>query len=449
MKLFPESSVYVQVLYLFSLLVLFILQLHLENLCYNNKEKGKLIFNGIPLIAAVLLTVALMWHRNRLNRLSFTFTLVAAAALILLLYVYTGASIAWQKRAHRDQLTAGSVKEACNNLPFGLCFFAQNELPVLCNVQMSRITEELIGKNMQSLGELERALLYPADGVTQLMIEGKKYYRFSDGNEWLFEKAEVTDDEGNRYFQVTAANHTELNRLNAECRTRNLELKKMMKRLDRIRANMADSVREQEILTAKMRLHNKMGGCMTAARQYYMQNLTDESAEKNPGQKAELLKVWSKTVSDLEEEIGQNDEGTQLEELTGIAKNAGLEIIIHGQLPADPGVNGLFMMALRECMINAIHHAAAGRLDLGLTRQDETVKGAGGTVTGVFTNDGRAPEGEITEGGGLTGLRGRIEAAGGTVTVRSLPVFSLTVTLPEKLKNEEEEDDDECPDCGG
>ena len=39
---------------------------------------------------------------------------------------------------------------------------------------------------------------------------------------------------------------------------------------------------------------------------------------------------------------------------------------------------------------------------------------------------------EIKEGGGLSSLRRRIEKAGGTVTVHSLPVFVLEVTLPDK-----------------
>ena len=49
-----------------------------------------------------------------------------------------------------------------------------------------------------------------------------------------------------------------------------------------------------------------------------------------------------------------------------------------------------------------------------------------------ITNNGAPPKAEIKEGGGLSSLRRRIEKAGGTVTVHSLPVFVLEVTLPDK-----------------
>ena len=39
---------------------------------------------------------------------------------------------------------------------------------------------------------------------------------------------------------------------------------------------------------------------------------------------------------------------------------------------------------------------------------------------------------EITEGGGLSSLRKKIESEGGTMAVRSLPEFELIVTLPKK-----------------
>ena len=97
------------------------------------------------------------------------------------------------------------------------------------------------------------------------------------------------------------------------------------------------------------------------------------------------------------------------------------------------------MTALRECITNAIHHAEASIIDVDMNHR-------GGIVTGVYTNNGKIPEREIVEGGGLTSLRSRIEGAGGTLTVRSLPVFTLTVTLPENIKSEEEDDDDEGAD---
>ena len=438
MRSFSEYGAHVQTLFLLALMVLFLLQLYLQNLHYNYKEKIRLALNCLPMIAAIVLSVILMRHRNCVE-CYVPISLAGVSALTLALYGYTIAAIIRQRRRHDSMLTADSVKEACDNLPFGLCFFAQNELPVLVNGQMTRITGELIGKNMQSLGELNRALERPADSVQALITDGNRIYRTADGREWFFASTEITDHTQNRYTQVTAVDRTQLNRLNAELKTRNKELKKMMNRLDRIRANIADSIRQQEILTAKMRLHNKMGGCMTAARRYYSQLVLGSPHNRISAQKAELLNSWNRTVADLLDEIGQTDDTDPLDEPVRLAKSAGMDVVIHGEMPKDPEVYYLFVTALRECITNAIHHAEASVIDVDMNHR-------GGVVTGVYTNNGKIPEHEIVEGGGLTSLRSRIEGAGGTLTVHSLPVFTLTVTLPENIKSEEDDDDDEGAD---
>lgn len=55
-----------------------------------------------------------------------------------------------------------------------------------------------------------------------------------------------------------------------------------------------------------------------------------------------------------------------------------------------------------------------------------------GSYTVMIGNDGKSPEKVIIEGGGLTNLRHRIETAGGTMIVQSLPDFSLVIDIPKK-----------------
>lgn len=441
MKSFSQSSSCVQVIFLLALLILFLLQLYLLNRCYIYKNKKKFILNLAPMLGNIALSTILISHRT-----SMVDMLAPPAAGVLLLtaafYAYTIAVIVWLRHTHKNILSADSVKEAYDHLPFGLCFFFQNELPVLCSGKMYDITRELIGNNMQSLGELQRALEHPADGVTSFTLGQNRIYRLADGREWFFSQTAITNHAGNRYIQVTAVDNTELNRLNAELKARNQELKRMMKSLERIQANIADSIREQEILTAKMRIHNRMGGCMTAARRYYTQNVLYEPMTQKSGKKAELLNNWNKTVADLRDEIGHTDESDPLDEPVRLAKNAGLNIVIHGDMPKAKEIYYLFVTVLRECIINAIRHAAATQIDVYITHRE-------GNVTGVYKNNGKVPDREIVEGGGLTGLRSRIESAGGSVTVCSLPAFSLTVVLPEEPKALEDEDCDECFDCRG
>ena len=170
-------------------------------------------------------------------------------------------------------------------------------------------------------------------------------------------------------------------------------------------------------MTAKMRVHNKMGNCLLSARQYLAQGLPREK-------KTQFLDLWQDSLNALREEVAAEDEPDACEEVVRIAKSIGVDVQIHGVMPEDDHTAYLLVVALRECVTNALHHAGGTRLDLTITHGERQ-------VSAVYTNNGEQPKQEITEGGGLSSLRERIERAGGTMIVQSLPCFSLTVTLPE------------------
>ena len=58
-----------------------------------------------------------------------------------------------------------------------------------------------------------------------------------------------------------------------------------------------------------------------------------------------------------------------------------------------------------------------------------------------LTNNGAVPKEKITEGGGLSMLRQRMEEAGGKMEVWSIPRFKLMLSLPEQEEAAHESDD--------
>jgi signal transduction histidine kinase len=93
-----------------------------------------------------------------------------------------------------------------------------------------------------------------------------------------------------------------------------------------------------------------------------------------------------------------------------------------GELPKQESVAYLLTCAVRECVTNAVRYAEATELYVVFSETE-----AEASVT--ISNNGKIPEGEIVEGGGLSTLRRRVERAGGAMTVQSLPNFKLTVTV--------------------
>lgn len=102
-----------------------------------------------------------------------------------------------------------------------------------------------------------------------------------------------------------------------------------------------------------------------------------------------------------------------------------LEFQKTGELPKDESAAYILTCAVRECVTNAVRYADATVLFADFTEDEDEA-----SVT--VTNNGRVPDGEIAEGGGLSTLRRRTEHAGGIMTVLSSPRFRLTVTVPKR-----------------
>jgi len=77
-----------------------------------------------------------------------------------------------------------------------------------------------------------------------------------------------------------------------------------------------------------------------------------------------------------------------------------------------PELAGVLGMALREAVTNVVRHAEASKCTLAITGQS-------GEVWVEVADNGRG--GSFREGGGLSGMRTRLVAAGGSVDVRSSP----------------------------
>ena len=79
----------------------------------------------------------------------------------------------------------------------------------------------------------------------------------------------------------------------------------------------------------------------------------------------------------------------------------------------------------QEAITNALRHGRAGTIRLGLHR-------AAGALTLSVENDGIVPT-QVREGNGLTGMRERLAAVGGTLTVEATPPrgLRLIARIPE------------------
>ena len=307
------------------------------------------------------------------------------------------------------RLGFNAIKESFDRLPTAACFFDRTGCIVLCNRLMYQLSRYLIDSDMQYLGEVEEALSAPPNGIVQIP-DVENTYRFPDKKVWRFEKTEVTDRYGESYIQLTAADVTELQRALVQLTDDSKKIEDDSEKLKQLSDNVGALAREKERLAAKSALHDNLAACITLTKQYITGEIYGIDADV-------VCREWEKVIA-FRDAISLSAK----EKLFESAKTGGVTVRIRGEEPTDSR-SELMYTAMQVCLTNAIQHADATEISVNIWKNE-------GSYTVMIRNNGRPPEKKITEGGGLTNLRHRIEKSGGKMAVQSLPEFSLVIEMP-------------------
>ncbi len=336
--------------------------------------------------------------------------------LVILLTILSGVWMVLSETANRKTINNTSIKEAFDNLPTGVCFFNEAGLPVLCNHAMQRFVFAVSGKDVQYITDLEHCLDKDFAPTTNAKKDGRVFI-LPDGRAWHLAKRTIANESGNLYTQYIATDVTELHRNRVELQEETEQLRRVQSDLKVLAANIMTVTREEEILNTKMRVHDEMGKCLVAA-QKYLQADSDESIPDS------VAAAWQRAVSMIKYS-NETDEEDMLLQIRKTCESIHLHFVKTGELPGEERVAYILTCAVRECVTNAARYADASELYADFTENE-----CEAAVT-VY-NNGKSPDSEIVEGGGLSTLRRRVERAGGTMIVQSLPKFQLTVTVPKE-----------------
>jgi len=331
-----------------------------------------------------------------------------------LLTIALGVWMVLSETKNRKKINNTLIKESFDTLPTGVCFFNEAGLPVLCNHAMQRFSFAVCGKDVQFITDLEHCLAEDFVPTTDARKDGRVFV-LPDGRALHLEKRTFTHESGNTYTQYNATDITELHETRVELQEENARLRRVQSDLQVLSANVVTVTREEEILNTKMRVHDEMGRCLIEARKY----LREGSSESIPD---DVISAWQRAVSMIKYNNETSDED-MLSQVRKTCESVKLGFVQVGKLPKEESAAYLLTCAVRECVTNAVRYADASELyaDFTETETDATV---------VVYNNGKQPDSEIVEGGGLSTLRRRVEHAGGSMTVQSRPRFKLTVTVP-------------------
>ncbi|MBE5970963.1 MAG: hypothetical protein E7246_00380 [Lachnoclostridium sp.] len=331
--------------------------------------------------------------------------IVLAVMAVFLAYLFL-----CEIRFRKTTLTRTAIKESIDHLPTGLCFYTGNGRVMLVNHRMNQLCHDTLGYDLQNAAQMWDDL---CDGntrpdIVRVSMGTQPSFRLPDGTVWSFSKTDLED-----VFQLTAVDTTKLHGLAEELEQKNIALEALYQRLKQYEENVEELTRDKERLETKIGIHSELGQTLWAARSY----LRDSKEET-----AIPIDAWKRSIALLRQNTVEKNDPFTLQILIQTANAFGITVDVDGQMPEQKEAEKLFLEAATEALTNAVRHADARTLYIRFfeTNTDYLV---------CFQNDGKLPENKITEGGGLSSLRRKIETAGGSMQISCHPEYIVTVAI--------------------
>lgn len=384
------------------------------------KKQKTLLWTVPPFLLTMLLLLVLLCADSITGKM--VFFLIPAIIYTIWLFLWTG-------KTSRTTINNNSIKESIDSLPSGIGFSEKDGLVLLANDCMERISYELTGCDYQDADRFWRQLWEGAvrANVQKLQAGSTLAFQTSDGKVWSLEKKELTYN-GKEIFQYTATDTTLLYQISEKVQKNNEELTRMNARLQQYGRDMEEYVKSRELLDVKMRVHDKMGQALLATRIWLSKNVSgQENKTGDEKDVQEILKQWKFVTTLMKKESEPQRQEDTWHYITEAADFAGVKLSVEGSFPKNSDTMKLFVEAAAEALTNAVRHGNATDFFVYILHEEKEMHCR-------FTNNGKVPDQQITESGGLGTLRMRLERAGGRMRVSVTPCFSLEIDLPEGEK---------------
>ena len=313
-----------------------------------------------------------------------------------------------------SSLTPQSLEDGLNSLPDGVAFADPKGVPMLVNDAMQKVCLTALGKPLLDSHELEDSLQHGqvAEGCIA-EIRGKGYYlHLKDGSVRDIQKRLLMID-GRKIWELVAYDITERYRKSLELEERSAHLIEVNRNIRAYERELNAIVREEEVLADKIRIHDDVGRALLSLKSYLIRG----------GDREALIELWRFTAEILKGENEPDDSADPIEALREAADAVGVKLNLVGEIPGE--LRSLIAIAIHECLTNTVKHADGSELTVTITDKD-------GVTEAVFTNDGKPPESEISEKGGLKSLRTAVEKLRGEMELSSQPRFMLTIRVNRK-----------------
>lgn len=305
---------------------------------------------------------------------------------------------------NHQHIGPSAIKESMDYLPSGIAIYDENGNCMIVNNRMNRLSAQLTGHAVLDGKELYRAVLEQ----NKLVV--------ADGHSYAF-SCKTIEYQGTELQELIADDVTEILKKSEELREGNEQLKEYSQKMRQYGTTIDETVRNEEILQAKVNIHDEMNRLLLATGNAASNGVSQEELQK-------ILRTWQNNALLLCREADANPKTNTMNDMETLGKLIGITPVWEGTVQTNnPEILRVFSAVTREAMTNAVKHAGAKHLFV----QMRTVPDA---FYMTYSNDGEGAVGNIVPGGGLSNLQEMVEHAGGEITFSANPTFVIRVRLP-------------------
>ena len=346
----------------------------------------------------------------------------------------------------QENFTVISVKQGLDAMEEGICFYTENGLPQFTNKYMNDVSLAISGRT-----------IVDASGFWNDLQRGyidKKCRIITSIDDMVIVKtpekvcAISNRDIGGELKEMVMVDITSEYGTFEELLGKYESLEQQQERLKEYNKNVTQATIERELLNAKIHIHDELGEILLAAKRFIqnkdreekaakeIRNIKTAEAETNGAprrgdiDRRTVTELWLKNLSLLGVEREQTEED-EYAEIYRAASDIGMKIEVTGELPQEGKAKSVTASAMHECLTNTFRHAGGDTVyveSVKVIENTETGKNSSGYIL-TFTNNGKPPEGDIEERGGLKSLRKMAEDAGFDMKIETAGGFKLILDL--------------------
>ena len=420
-------------------LILWLTMMLLAESVYQRMYRGFSVFFFLIVIVNYIFFQLCLDEKYRMNIWVVT-AYIAAMILFDIFIIRKGI------KYRQENFTVISVKQGLDAMEEGICFYTENGLPQFTNKYMNDVSLAISGRT-----------IVDASGFWNDLQRGyidKKCRIITSIDDMVIVKtpekvcAISNRDIGGELKEMVMVDITSEYGTFEELLGKYESLEQQQERLKEYNKNVTQATIERELLNAKIHIHDELGEILLAAKRFIqnkdreekaakeIRNIKTAEAETNgaPGRgdidRRTVTELWLKNLSLLGVEREQTEED-EYAEIYRAASDIGMKIEVTGELPQEGKAKSVTASAMHECLTNTFRHAGGDTVyveSVKVIENTETGKNSSGYIL-TFTNNGKPPEGDIEERGGLKSLRKMVEDAGSDMKIETAGGFKLILNL--------------------